>query len=64
MQIRKKTFPEKHFKWLAESWQLYVLILPAIIGENGIFIAEVMAWAGADMILIPSYFLMIKRLDP
>lgn len=41
-----------------------VLILPAIIGENGIFIAEVMAWAGADMILIPSYFLMIKRLDP
>lgn len=41
-----------------------VLILPALIGENGIFIAEVMAWAGADMILIPSYFLMIKRLDP
>lgn len=41
-----------------------VLILPAIIGENGIFIAEVMAWAGADMFLIPSYFLMIKRLDP
>ena len=39
-----------------------VLILPAIIGENGVFIAEVMAWMGADLILIPSYFITMKRI--
>lgn len=38
-----------------------VLLLPAILGENGIFIAEVLAWAGADMILIPSYFITIAK---
>ncbi len=32
------------------------LILPAMFGENGILYAEILAWAGADMILIPSYF--------
>ena len=40
-----------------------VLILPALLGENGIFIAEVLAWLGADLILVPSYFLMIKRIS-
>ena len=39
-----------------------VLILPALMGENGIFIAEVLAWLGADLILIPSYFVMLKRI--
>lgn len=38
-----------------------VLLLPALLGENGVFIAEVLAWAGADMILIPSYFITLKR---
>ncbi len=38
-----------------------VLLLPALIGENGIFIAEVMAWAGADFILIPGYFITFRR---
>lgn len=38
-----------------------VLILPALLGETGIFIAEVLAWVGADVILIPSYFLSIKK---
>ena len=38
-----------------------VLLLPAVLGENGVFIAEVLAWAGADMILIPSYFITLKR---
>lgn len=38
-----------------------VLILPALIGENGIFIAEVLAWAGADLILIPSYFITMRK---
>ena len=40
-----------------------VLLLPALIGENGIFIAEVSAWLGADLILIPSYFIMLKRIS-
>ena len=40
-----------------------VLILPALMGENGIFIAEVLAWLGADLILVPSYFLMLKRVS-
>ena len=40
-----------------------VLILPALMGENGIFIAEVLAWLGADLILVPSYFLMVKRVS-
>ena len=40
-----------------------VLILPALLGENGIFIAEVLAWLGADLILIPSYFIMVKRIS-
>ena len=40
-----------------------VLILPALMGENGIFIAEISAWLGADLILIPSYFLMCRRIS-
>ena len=40
-----------------------VLFLPAIMGENGIFIAEVLAWFGADLILVPSYFVMLKRIS-
>ena len=40
-----------------------VLVLPALMGENGIFIAEVSAWLGADLILVPSYFIMIKRVS-
>lgn len=38
-----------------------VLLLPALIGENGIFIAEVSAWAGAVVILLPSYFITLKH---
>lgn len=37
------------------------LILPALFGESGIFYAEVLAWLGADMILIPSYFYVMKK---
>ena len=29
--------------------------------ENGVFIAEVMAWMGADLILIPSYFIVLRQ---
>ena len=40
-----------------------VLLLPAFMGENGIFLAEVLAWMGADMILVPSYFIMLRKLS-
>ena len=40
-----------------------VLLLPAVLGENGIFIAEVLAWFGADLILVPSYFITFKRIS-
>lgn len=39
------------------------LLLPAIAGEVGIFYAEVLAWAGADGILIPSYFITVKKAE-
>jgi len=39
------------------------LLLPVLIGENGIFIAEVLAWFGADLILVPSYFFILKRIS-
>lgn len=39
-----------------------VLLLPRIIGETGVFLAEVMAWFGADVVLIISYFVVIRRL--
>ena len=32
------------------------LLLPAIIGYSGLFWAEVLAWLGADLILIPAYY--------
>lgn len=40
-----------------------VLLLPALMGENGIFLAEVLAWMGADLILVPSYFVTIKKIS-
>ena len=40
-----------------------VLLLPAIMGENGIFVAEVLAWFGADLILVPSYFLTFRKIS-
>ncbi len=37
------------------------LTLPPVIGETGVMIAEVLAWFGADLILAPSYFFVMKR---
>lgn len=37
------------------------ILLPLLIGETGIFYAEIMAWTGADMILISSYFVVIRK---
>ena len=39
------------------------LILPGLIGYSGLFWAEVLAWIGADLILIPSYYGMYKQLS-
>lgn len=38
------------------------LVLPAIIGENGIFYAEICAWAGADVILLTAYYIKMHRM--
>ena len=39
-----------------------VLLLPHLVGEVGIFFAEILAWAGADVVLILSYLLKIRDL--
>ena len=36
-------------------------LLPMVMGSTGIFFAEIAAWAGADLVLIPSYFLVARR---
>lgn len=36
------------------------LALPLLVGSQGIFFAEVLAWFGADAVLIPSYFHCIR----
>lgn len=38
-----------------------VLLLPMVLGQTGIFLAEVSAWMGADLILVPSYFIVLRR---
>lgn len=38
-----------------------VFLLPALIGSTGIFFSEVSAWAGADVVLITSYFFVAGR---
>ena len=38
------------------------LILPQLLGENGIFSAEILAWLGADLVLMPSYFYMMRKI--
>lgn len=40
-----------------------ILVLPKFIGETGVFLAEVLAWAGADVVLIASYIIIIRNLD-
>ena len=39
------------------------LTLPGIMGGSGVFYAEVSAWLGADLILVPSYFITLKKLE-
>ena len=37
------------------------VLLPKLIGEDGIFYAEICAWTGAAVLLIVSYFAVIKK---
>ena len=39
------------------------VLLPVLFGQNGILFAEITAWAGADMILVPGYCYGKKKLD-
>lgn len=41
---------------------LSALLLPGLIGYCGVFWAEVLAWFGADFILIPSYYRALGKL--
>ncbi|MDO4475996.1 MAG: MATE family efflux transporter [Lachnospiraceae bacterium] len=40
---------------------LSAFFLPLLLGESGILFAEIIAWAGADVILIPGYMRTINR---
>lgn len=37
------------------------ILLPLLIGETGIFFAEILAWTGAVVILVISYFHVLKK---
>lgn len=39
------------------------ILLPMLVGEIGIFFAEIAAWAGADIILAISYFAVLHRMQ-
>lgn len=39
------------------------VFLPMLIGEHGIFYAEIMAWTGATVILVFSYFIVIRKME-
>ena len=37
------------------------LLLPKIMGQNGIFYAEITAWTGAAVLLVVSYYIRIRK---
>lgn len=39
------------------------VFLPVLVGEIGIFFAEIAAWTGADIILIVSYFVVLHSVE-
>lgn len=40
-----------------------ILLLPRVMGESGLYFAEVTAWLGAELILMTAYYIRIKRLE-
>ena len=41
---------------------LVAIFLPLLVGQIGIFFAEIAAWAGADVVLMISYLIVIRKL--
>ena len=39
------------------------LLLPMVMGERGLFLAEPLAWLGADVVLITSYFVVVREME-
>lgn len=39
------------------------LVLPMFIGSRGILYAEVLAWIGADLILLPVFFHTFRKME-
>ena len=44
-------------------WAVTAIFLLVLIGLKGIFYAEVMAWTGATVILVISYFAVIRKME-
>lgn len=40
---------------------VFAVLLTRMIGETGVFYAEVLAWFGADIVLVPSYFWTVRK---
>ena len=40
-----------------------VLFLPAFVGQDGVFLAEVIAWTGAAVLLIVVFYVRLRRLE-
>ena len=38
------------------------ILLPGLVGYRGFFYAEVLAWIGADFVLMPSFYVMLNNL--
>lgn len=39
-------------------------LLPVLFGKTGIMFAEIFAWTGADLVLIPGYFYNLSKREP
>ena len=39
------------------------LFLTRLIGESGVFFGEIMAWAGADLLLVGRYFYLERKIE-
>ena len=56
------------FPMLSSAAQLVMrvgcaLFLTRLIGESGVFFGEIMAWAGADLLLVGRYFYLERKIE-
>jgi len=59
-------FPVRRVAAMAAAFVLIVaaaLLLPGLIGYPGLFWAEILAWIGADFVLLPSYFHTLRKAE-